>query len=135
MKKKKAWFACLLLLFSALAAFTCKKDKHKKETVYKFTFHLADENTGRQMYSAEAASQIITKYLQSTGCAFAEYKAYEVRDKKRVDNRDTLVFAVILLPNQKARCVLDAIKTELNLAHAWYIREEHTYRELKKQLQ
>ena len=53
MKKKKGWLACVLLLLGTLATLISKKDKHKKQVVYKFSFHLQDKNTGTQELLAE----------------------------------------------------------------------------------
>ncbi len=134
LKKKKGWLACVLFLLGTLATLISKKDKHKKQVVYKFSFHLQDKDTETQVLSAENASAKITSLLKSLGCASAEFQSYAIENGNKTDSRDTLVFAVILPPEKKAREVLEAIKCELNLTHAWYIKEEHSYQELKKEL-
>lgn len=132
MKKKKGWLACVLFLLGMLATLMSKKDKHKKQTVYKFSFHLQDKDTGTQVLLAEDASSKITNLLKGAGCVSAEYLSYAIENGKRTDSRDTLVFAVILPPDKKAREIVDSVKNELNLTHVWYVKEEHSYNELKK---
>ncbi len=132
MKKKKGWLACVLFLLGALATLMSKKDKHKKQTVYKFSFHLQDKDTDTQVLLAEDASSKITNLLKGAGCVSAEYLSYAVENGNRTDSRDTLVFAVILPPDKKAREIVDLVKNELNLTHVWYVKEEHSYNELKK---
>lgn len=132
MKKKKGWLTCVLLLLSALSALICKKDKHKKHPVYKFSFHLKDQYLGKQILTAENASQKISELLRLAGCGAAQYHSYATEGESQTDNRETLVFAVYVPPEKKARDVLNSVKGELNLANAWYIKEEHSYAELKK---
>ena len=135
MKKKKGWLLCVLFLLSTLAGFVCKKDKHKKQTVYKFSFYLEDKDANAQILSADAASLKIKDLLKESGCTSAEYESYATQGAVMTDDRDTLVFAVILPPEKKARDISTMIQKELNLSRSWYIKEEHSYYELKKALQ
>lgn len=132
MKKKKGWLAWVLFLLSASAGLFRKKDKHKKQTIYKFSFHLQDKDTQAQVLSAKNASAEIAKLLQSLGCTFAEFQSYTIENGQQTDSRDTLVFAVMLPSEKKPIEIADFVKSALNLSHVWYIKEEHSYAELKK---
>ncbi len=121
-----------MLLLGALTKLFCKKDKHTKHPVYKFSFHLNDRDTGTQIVSADVASQKISELLSLARCAAAQYHSYTTVGSNQTDSRETLVFAVYVPPERKARDILDSVKSELNIAHAWYIKEEHSYAELKK---
>ncbi|MBQ2696709.1 MAG: hypothetical protein IJF61_05350 [Clostridia bacterium] len=132
MKKRKLWLSCILLLFRTLKKLTRKKDQ--TETVYAITFPLTDEETKKQILPAEKASREISALLQEFGCPFTEYKTYQTDGKTQEDSRDAVTFFLMMLTDDKAEEIIEAVKEKLNLKIAFCTKEEHSYRELKKRL-
>lgn len=132
MKKKKLWFSCIMLLFGTVKALI---RRNKKETVYILSFVVKEPDEKEWRICAYDASKKVAEYLSDHGYPFIEYKTYETNGKNEEDTREVLTFFLMMLSDAQASEILETVKQELGLKTAFCTKEEHSYRELKKQIQ
>ena len=133
MKKKKLWLSCIFLLFGSLKALSLRKSK--RETVYILSFVVKEPDEKNFRKDPAEASKMISSILTEQGVPFTEYKAFETDGKTERDTREVLTFFLMMIHDEQAEELLKAIKESLGLKTAFCTKEEHSYKELKKQMQ